>query len=83
MATSMELPRNYNSTVSPKPENRRPTVSRQKPARTGANGAKVADLCVAQGIPQAAISSYTFPTTATGQLVPPSRPTRDFYTKCK
>lgn len=38
-------------------------------ARTGANGAKVADLCVAQGIPQAAISSYTFPTTATGQLV--------------
>lgn len=38
-------------------------------ARTGANGAKVAELCVAQGIPQAAISSYTFPTTATGQLV--------------
>lgn len=38
-------------------------------ARTGANGAKVADLCVAQGIPQAAISSYTFPTTATGQLI--------------
>lgn len=38
-------------------------------ARTGADGAKVAELCVAQGIPQAAISSYTFPTTATGQLV--------------
>jgi outer membrane receptor protein involved in Fe transport len=38
-------------------------------ARTGANGAKVATLCVAQGIPAAAISSYTFPTTATGQLV--------------
>lgn len=38
-------------------------------ARTGANGAQVAALCVAQGIPQAAISSYTFPTTATGQLV--------------
>lgn len=38
-------------------------------ARTGTNGAQVAALCVAQGIPQAAISSYTFPTTATGQLV--------------
>jgi len=38
-------------------------------ARTGANGAQVAALCVRQGIPQAAISSYTFPTTATGQLV--------------
>ncbi|MFL6762356.1 MAG: TonB-dependent receptor plug domain-containing protein [Sphingomicrobium sp.] len=36
-------------------------------ARTGANGARVATLCVAQGIPAAAISSYTFPTTATGQ----------------
>ena len=36
-------------------------------ARTGANGAQVAALCVAQGIPAAAISSYTFPTTATGQ----------------
>jgi outer membrane receptor protein involved in Fe transport len=38
-------------------------------ARTGANGAQVANLCVAQGIPAAAISSYTFPTTATGQTV--------------
>lgn len=38
-------------------------------ARTGANGASVSTLCVAQGIPSAAISSYTFPTTATGQLV--------------
>ncbi|WP_432788017.1 TonB-dependent receptor domain-containing protein [Novosphingobium rhizosphaerae] len=38
-------------------------------ARTGANGAQVAALCVAQGVPQAAIGSYTFPTTATGQLV--------------
>lgn len=37
-------------------------------ARTGANGARVATLCVAQGIPAAAIGSYTFPTTATGQL---------------
>ncbi len=38
-------------------------------ARTGSNGASVASLCVAQGVPAAAISSYTFPTTATGQLV--------------
>jgi outer membrane receptor protein involved in Fe transport len=38
-------------------------------ARTGSGGAQVAALCVAQGIPAAAISSYTFPTTATGQLV--------------
>lgn len=38
-------------------------------ARTGANGAQVAALCVAQGIPAAAIGSYTFPTTATGQTV--------------
>lgn len=38
-------------------------------ARTGANGAQVAALCVAQGVPAAAISSYTFPTTATGQTV--------------
>ena len=36
-------------------------------ARTGANGSQVAALCVAQGIPAAAIGSYTFPTTATGQ----------------
>jgi outer membrane receptor protein involved in Fe transport len=38
-------------------------------ARTGPNGAQVAALCVAQGIPAAAIGSYTFPTTATGQLI--------------
>jgi outer membrane receptor protein involved in Fe transport len=38
-------------------------------ARTGSNGAQVAALCVAQGVPSAAISSYTFPTTATGQLI--------------
>lgn len=38
-------------------------------ARTGANGAQVAALCVAQGIPLAAISTYQFPTTATGQLI--------------
>jgi iron complex outermembrane receptor protein len=38
-------------------------------ARTGANAPAVAGLCVAQGIPAAAISSYTFPTTATGQLI--------------
>jgi outer membrane receptor protein involved in Fe transport len=38
-------------------------------ARTGANAAQVANLCVAQGVPLAAISSYQFPTTATGQTV--------------
>jgi outer membrane receptor protein involved in Fe transport len=38
-------------------------------ARTGANGPKVAALCVAQGVPSAAVASYTFPTTATGQTV--------------
>jgi outer membrane receptor protein involved in Fe transport len=38
-------------------------------ARTGANAARVSTLCVSQGVPQAAISSYTFPTTATGQTV--------------
>jgi len=38
-------------------------------ARNGANGAQVATLCVAQGVPSAAIGSYTFPTTATGQTV--------------
>lgn len=38
-------------------------------ARTGPNGAQVAALCVAQGVPAAAIGSYTFPTTATGQLL--------------
>src|SRR5205085_2313192 len=34
-------------------------------ARTGANGARVRALCLAQGIPAAVIDSYTFPTTAT------------------
>jgi len=38
-------------------------------ARTGTGGASVATLCVAQGVPAAAINSYTFPTTATGQLI--------------
>lgn len=42
-------------------------------ARTGANGAQVANLCVAQGVPAAAISSYTFPTTATGALLSGNR----------
>jgi iron complex outermembrane receptor protein len=37
-------------------------------ARTGPNGAQVADLCVTQGVPLAAIGSYQFPTTATGQV---------------
>lgn len=37
-------------------------------ARTGANAAQVSALCVAQGIPSAAIGSYQFPTTATGQV---------------
>jgi outer membrane receptor protein involved in Fe transport len=36
-------------------------------ARTGASGAQVAALCVAQGIPSALVNTYTFPTTATGQ----------------
>src|SRR2546423_1068536 len=34
-------------------------------ARTGANGARVRALCLAQGIPAAVIDNYTFPTTAT------------------
>jgi iron complex outermembrane recepter protein len=38
-------------------------------ARTGANATQVTALCVAQGIPLAAISTYQFPTTATGQVV--------------
>lgn len=38
-------------------------------ARTGANAGQVANLCVAQGVPSAAIGSYTFPTTATGQTI--------------
>ena len=38
-------------------------------AWTGANGAQVAALCVVQGVPLAAIGSYQFPTTATGQVI--------------
>jgi outer membrane receptor protein involved in Fe transport len=34
-------------------------------ARTGAGGASVRSLCLAQGIPAAVIDSYVFPTTAT------------------
>ncbi len=41
-------------------------------ARTGANGAQVATLCVTQGIPLASIATYQFQTTATGQLIPGS-----------
>ncbi len=39
-------------------------------ARTGANGAQVAALCAAQGVPS--IATYQFPTTAVGQLIPGS-----------
>jgi outer membrane receptor protein involved in Fe transport len=42
-------------------------------ARTGAGGSQVAALCVAQGVPAAAISSYTFPTTAAGQTISGNR----------
>ncbi|WP_404370704.1 TonB-dependent receptor domain-containing protein [Sphingomonas sp. MMS24-J45] len=42
-------------------------------ARTGANGTQVSTLCVAQGVPAAAIGSYTFPTTATGQTITGNR----------
>jgi outer membrane receptor protein involved in Fe transport len=38
-------------------------------ARSGANAARVAALCVAQGVPGAAVGSYTFPTTAAGQTI--------------
>jgi outer membrane receptor protein involved in Fe transport len=38
-------------------------------ARAGANAAQVAALCIAQGVPGAAIGSYQFPTTATGQII--------------
>ncbi|MBC2666143.1 TonB-dependent receptor [Novosphingobium flavum] len=34
-----------------------------------ANAAQVAALCVAQGVPSGAISTYQFPTTATGQTI--------------
>ena len=37
-------------------------------ARTGASGASVRALCLAQGIPGAVIDNYTFPTTATAGL---------------
>ena len=37
-------------------------------ARTGANGASVRTLCLAQGIPASVIDSYQFPTTATAGL---------------
>lgn len=37
--------------------------------RAGANAAQVTALCIAQGVPSAAIASYQFPTTATGQVV--------------
>jgi iron complex outermembrane recepter protein len=38
-------------------------------ARTGANAAQVAALCVAQGIPAGIIGTYQFPTTATGSTI--------------
>lgn len=38
-------------------------------ARSGANASQIATLCVAQGVPSAAIGTYQFPTTATGQTV--------------
>lgn len=37
-------------------------------ARTGAGGANVRALCLAQGIPASVIDTYTFPTTATAGL---------------
>ncbi len=38
-------------------------------ARTGANAANVAALCVAQGVPAGAIATYVFDTTATGSTI--------------
>jgi outer membrane receptor protein involved in Fe transport len=38
-------------------------------ARTGANGVQVTALCVAQGVPAGVVSTYQFPTTATGQVI--------------
>lgn len=38
-------------------------------ARTGTNGAQVAALCVAQGVPAGVIGTYQFPTTATGSTI--------------
>jgi iron complex outermembrane receptor protein len=37
-------------------------------ARSGANGASVRSLCLAQGIPASVIDTYVFPTTATAGL---------------
>ncbi len=37
--------------------------------RAGANATQVANLCIAQGVPTAAIGTYQFATTATGQTV--------------
>ena len=37
-------------------------------ARTGAGGANVRALCLAQGVPASVIDNYTFPTTATAGL---------------
>lgn len=38
-------------------------------ARTGAGGAQVRALCIAQGVPTNTIDTYTFPTTATGGTI--------------
>lgn len=38
-------------------------------ARTGANGAQVATLCQAQGVPASIIGTYAFPTTAVGGIL--------------
>lgn len=38
-------------------------------ARTGAGGAQVRALCIAQGVPANVIDTYTFPTTATGGTI--------------
>jgi iron complex outermembrane recepter protein len=38
-------------------------------ARTGANAAQVANLCVAQGVPAGVIGTYVFDTTATGSTI--------------
>lgn len=38
-------------------------------ARTGAGGAQVRALCIAQGVPSNVVDTYTFPTTATGGTI--------------
>lgn len=38
-------------------------------ARTGAGGAQVRALCLAQGVPANVVDTYTFPTTATGGTI--------------